>query len=237
MGLRRNSERTRFSDHAYLRVEERLSLEPGELADQLDYGFAINIKEETHKDIVHRLFYSVHDAQCFVAIQNINSRLVVTILPVDYYEQRNPRIPPILMENAKGLVSWSPATNEPHALESIPAKVKPSIVTEERFDVIVFVKKRSDRTKRVINIKPWPSLKYDGDAQRVLLDSEFQSFVLRHVRRLTVPSEQIVELGVRLGRKQPWTKASFNGHAFEPMPTKAAQKSEDPNSKGKTSTQ
>jgi hypothetical protein len=224
MGAARSSQSTQLSEHAYLRVEERLSLEPNELAEQLDYGFAISIKEETHKDIVHRLFYSVDDSQCFVAIQNVTSRLVVTILPVDYYEQRNPRIPPILMEDAKRLVSWSPATGEPQPLENIPAKAATSKVAEQRFEVVVVVNKGSDWTKRIIKLKAWPSLKYDGDAQRLLQDSEFQISVLGRARRVMVPSERVVGLKVRLAKKEPWTTAPFNGQAFELPPAKAKKR-------------
>ena len=58
-----------ISKHAAQRIAERLTMEPGEVADQLDWDLAINIGEEKGTRRIHRLFYSPEDAQCFVAIQ------------------------------------------------------------------------------------------------------------------------------------------------------------------------
>jgi len=214
MGAHGRKQGTQFSDHAYVRVGERLSLEPSELADQLDYGFAINIREEAEKDIAHRLFYSADDLQCFVAIQNINTRVVVTILPVDYYEQRNPRIPPSLMEEAKRLVSWTPATDEPHPLEHLPGSAAGNNVAEVRFHVRVVVSKGSEWTQRIITLKPWPSLRYDCDVQRLIADEEFQAAVVRRSRRVMIPSEKLVKLKVRLGNKAAWSSFPFDSGKF-----------------------
>ena len=77
---------SQFSFHAYERVIERLTMEPDEVAELLDWDLAVRIGEEKGTNRIHRLFYSREDFQCFIAVQDEKSRTIVTILPVDYYE-------------------------------------------------------------------------------------------------------------------------------------------------------
>ena len=77
---------TNFSFHAYKRVLGRMSMSHRELAEHLDADLVINIGQETNNNKVHKLFYSTKDKICFVAIQDVKTGTVVTVLPIDYHE-------------------------------------------------------------------------------------------------------------------------------------------------------
>ncbi|MDO8598477.1 MAG: hypothetical protein Q7S02_00010 [bacterium] len=76
--------RTFFSTHAFERVAERLSLDTEEVAALLTYDLAMLIGREAGTSRIHRLFYSVPDGQCFIAVQDESNGEVVTILPIDF---------------------------------------------------------------------------------------------------------------------------------------------------------
>ena len=74
---------TSYSRHAWSRVLSRLSLTPAEVAALLDYDLAVSVGVRGRK--VHRLFFSPPDRQCFVAVQDQDMGVVVTVLPLDYH--------------------------------------------------------------------------------------------------------------------------------------------------------
>lgn len=75
---------TIFTQHAFDRVTERLSLSQREVAQILDSGETIPLGLERGSNKMHRLFYSSHDNQCFVAVQDDSTGEVITILPPDF---------------------------------------------------------------------------------------------------------------------------------------------------------
>ena len=85
-----------------------------DIALLLDHGLAVKISEEKKTNRVHLLFYSAEDFQCFVAIYDHQTKTVITLLPVDYYELLNHKIAPVFMEEAKLKVStdYDPVTDK-----------------------------------------------------------------------------------------------------------------------------
>lgn len=75
---------TSFTRHAWMRVLERLSLSPAEVAVLLDGGLTVPVGARGRA--VHQLFFSPPDAQCFVAVQDNDNGAVITVLPLDYHE-------------------------------------------------------------------------------------------------------------------------------------------------------
>ena len=75
---------TSFTRHAWMRVLERLSLSPAEVAVLLDGGLSVPVGVRGHA--VHQLFFSPPDTQCFVAVQDSENGAVITVLPLDYHE-------------------------------------------------------------------------------------------------------------------------------------------------------
>jgi hypothetical protein len=104
---------TGFSTHARVRVEERLSMPEEDVALLLDHGLSVKISEEKNTNRVHLLFYSLDDFQCFVAVYDQLTRTVITLLPLDYYEQLNHKIAPAFIDEAKLKVSptYDPVTD------------------------------------------------------------------------------------------------------------------------------
>lgn len=86
--------RTWFSRHAFQRVTERLTLRYGDVAQLLDDGLTLRVGEEEETGREHLLFYSIPDSHCFVAIRDAVTKTLVTVLPIEFYE------------NLRGPVSW-----------------------------------------------------------------------------------------------------------------------------------
>lgn len=60
-----------------------MSLSPVEVAAILDYDLTVLVgRRDGHE---HRLFFSVPDEQCFVAVQDPVQGAIVTVLPLDYH--------------------------------------------------------------------------------------------------------------------------------------------------------
>lgn len=77
--------KSHFSTHAFNRVSGRISLKHNEILRLLDSKTYINIGNESGNNKVHKLFFSIIDDLCFVAIQDDKTGTVVTILPIDYH--------------------------------------------------------------------------------------------------------------------------------------------------------
>lgn len=75
----------RFTGHASSRILDRLSLTRKEIKTLLDADLCILIGRESSTNRVHKLFFSMPDSSCFVAVQDDQNGEVVTILPFDYH--------------------------------------------------------------------------------------------------------------------------------------------------------
>lgn len=74
-----------FSNHAFDRLAQRSALFYHQVADLLDQGLVVNTGCKPGFNRAHLVFYSSIDDCCFVAIQDIVTGTVVTILPLDYH--------------------------------------------------------------------------------------------------------------------------------------------------------
>ena len=71
--------------HAFQRVMERVSLHPSVVCGIIDSGRYVKIGSDSGSSREHKLFYSSKDKQCFVAIHDTRAKIIVTVLPLDYY--------------------------------------------------------------------------------------------------------------------------------------------------------
>jgi hypothetical protein len=159
---------TSFSRHAYQRVDERLTMEPSDLADLLNWDLAVRIGAEEGTNRVHRLFYSHDDHQCFVAVQDELTGTVVTILPVDYYEQLAWRISEDVQEEARVKVSRRAAPSATGATRVPPDEPNSS----GRFRITGTFRDLHNRPK-VASLGTWPSAPYDRSILSLLQDEQF----------------------------------------------------------------
>ncbi len=78
---------TNFSFHAFKRINSRISLSHSDLAEIIDADLVVNTGCETNSNRAHKLFYSERDGMCFVAIQDVKTGTVITVLPLDYHQK------------------------------------------------------------------------------------------------------------------------------------------------------
>jgi len=76
-----------YSDHAFDRVKERLSLTDTDVLKILEKELYVLVGDETGSNRRHCLFYSYPDSCCFVAIQDKKDGTIITVLPVNYHNR------------------------------------------------------------------------------------------------------------------------------------------------------
>ena len=101
------SSRTRFTEHALERAEERLHLTCEEIALLLDEGKYVPLGKDGSSDRLHKLFYSEPDSFWFVAVQDERTAEVITVLPVEYHNRWRIAGDALKSARAKVLGEWS----------------------------------------------------------------------------------------------------------------------------------
>ena len=155
---------TNFSLHAFERVLGRISLTHGELADILNADLAINIGQENNSNRVHKLFYSDADKMCFVAIQDINTGTVVTVLPIDYHENISWVISIASQKQAKKLITKGEFASNTIDIVNTDAAV---------FRISGSVVDDYGRYVRTICLGSWPCLPYEYSIADLVEDRRF----------------------------------------------------------------
>ena len=77
---------TSLTRHALCRLDQRTSIAGDSLRKLLDKGGYIKLGLESAFDRQHCLFYSKPDNECFVAVQDIKTGEVITVLPLNYHK-------------------------------------------------------------------------------------------------------------------------------------------------------
>lgn len=190
---------TTFSRHACERVVERLTMEPDEVVDLLDWGLAVKIGEEKGTRRIHRLFYSHDDHQCFIAIQDEKTRTIVTILPVDYYATLAWKIPKPSFEEAEKLVSCG-TDAKPKTAATLDKDSTIGQAARRSFKITGTLMNLQKRP-RFVNLGSWPAEAYDGLTSQLLQDTRFLQEMQSKLHVKRQPDEYVVGLVIRLGRK------------------------------------
>jgi hypothetical protein len=93
-----------FSKHAFIRAQERITLDAEEVLQIIKLEKYVYIGSEKNNNRDHRLFYSDKDSQCFVIIQDIKTNTIITILPLDYHEHISWAVSLVFQKEAKELI-------------------------------------------------------------------------------------------------------------------------------------
>ena len=80
-------ERTTLSIHARMRLTERTRLSEAELVQLLDEGRSASVAYRRGITHWHRIVYSFHDENYFVAISDVRNGEVITVIPIHFYEE------------------------------------------------------------------------------------------------------------------------------------------------------
>ncbi len=74
--------------HANEKIEERLLMTSETLCEILDEDLVITTGGETGSNRYHKVFYSPLNKMCFVAVQDCKTGHVITVLPIDYHQNK-----------------------------------------------------------------------------------------------------------------------------------------------------
>jgi hypothetical protein len=190
-----------FTRHAWSRVIGRLSLAPAEVAALLDYDLVVDVGIEPGTRRVHRLFYSVPDGMCFVAVQDQECGAVVTVLPIDFHETLAWPVSTAAQETARQLA-------EPRDTD-VPTggTVDPEVVEAPRaapaapfFRITAYVRDDLDNV-RVVKLGSWPSAPYEQQPEQLSRDGMFLQTVQRWLRERNIAPERLDSVYVRVGQR------------------------------------
>jgi len=165
---------TYFSFHAFKRVNNRLSMTHQELKTLLDNDLTINIGKENNSNREHKLFYSVKDEMCFVAIQDTKTGTVITILPIDYHEN----------------ISWSVSIDAQNLAKNLIVK-ETKMVSYKISGIVV---DDYEHYKKTINLGSWRSL-YDLDL--LIKDTNFIDFLISKIKEKTDLLSKVHKIWIR----------------------------------------
>ena len=175
-----------------MRVLERLSLSPAEVAALLDCGLTVPVG--VRGSAVHHLFFSPPDAQCFVAVQDDENGDVITVLPLDYHESCAWPLAPSAQEQAAALTSPLSSRRESTA-EIPPARV---------FRVGCYFTSGQGGL-RSANLGSIPAEPFNHQVSRLLEDDRAIDELQHRVETKSRLGEVLVRVFVRLGRHDPVT--------------------------------
>lgn len=178
-----------FSRHAFKRVAQRTSLSCNDIAAILDRGLVVNTGQRPGFNRVHLVFYSHLDNDYFVAIQDVVTGTVITILPLDYHETLAWGISAADCERAKEILLAAPPLEEPR-VRNVP---KVFVICAQYLD-------EDDRQKTKLLLKV-PSDVYDNDLKKLLDDNTIIQKSEKSASDHGIPIERMFAISFRHGKE------------------------------------
>ncbi len=74
--------------HAHEKIEERLLMSAEVLCGILDDDLVVTTGGEKRSNRYHKVFYSPLNKMCFVAVQDCKTGHIITVLPLDYHQNK-----------------------------------------------------------------------------------------------------------------------------------------------------
>lgn len=125
-----------LTEHARQRISERSVTAEGSIVSMLDEGLFVPIGTEAGSSRSHELLYLAGDGHWFVAIRDVRTLELITLLPVDYHENISWKVSFEAMQLARRIATGEEPAEEDGAGEK-PAAVslKISVICEVEFGV------------------------------------------------------------------------------------------------------
>lgn len=186
-----------FTHHAHHRLAERLSLTTTEVSNLVEHGRAVYVGTEPGSNKQHHLFYSEPDHQWLVAVIDMNSRTVITLLPLDYHELIAWKIPKESVDRAQRLVCGK------RKAKKQPETARASSGSQDHYTVKAFVgKPNGKRTWKPVGT--WTADR--GVAPRSFnREAHFVAFVSRGLAERNVHPDCVEGLLVQHERTEAYT--------------------------------
>jgi hypothetical protein len=178
-----------FSRHAFKRVAQRTLLSCEEIAAILDRGLFVNTGQRPGFNRVHLVFYSHLDNDYFVAIQDVTTGTVITILPLDYHETLAWGISAADCERAKEILLAAPPLEEPRVRDA----PKVFVISVQYLD-------EDDRQKSKLLLKI-PCCLYNNDLKKLLNDNTIIQEVEKSASDNGISTERMFAISVRHGKR------------------------------------
>ena len=179
--------------HALERVHERLHLTAEEIIGILDNGITTSIGyEHGSTRVLHRLFYSPVDEQCFVAVQDQKNGEVVTILPPDF--DNHCRVPLSAIDDL--LIELGVRTLVAPAAVPLLIPDKPQ-VSSIVFTCYVLKIDRKLRNQKFIV----PAEHYPGTKEELEKNSALRALLVGHIAAMLKEHEVFDSIFVQFGKK------------------------------------
>ncbi|WP_108651338.1 hypothetical protein [Dongshaea marina] len=181
-----------FSQHAQLRLDQRSTLTCHECAKLLDCQVFVKVGEEPGFNREHRLFYSVQDGSYYVAIQDIHTGSIVTILPPEYYRNLCWSI-----KDHQFIAAKEAALNPPQRYESYEEVEKTRSAV---FIVTAFFldSERRQKAKQAIKVDATP---YNRDFEALISCPQFRRSLRNSFAGRGIEASTVWSISVRLGKR------------------------------------
>lgn len=183
-----------FSRHAFKRVAQRTLLSCEEIAEILDRGLVVNTGQRPGFNRVHLVFYSHVDNEYFVAIQDVITGTVITILPLDYHENLAWEISEADREHAREILLAARAVEKPSTVDKPKANDMPKV-----FLISGHYLDEDDLRKSKLLLKT-PCDLYDNDLSKLLADSTIIQVIEKSASDKGVPVERMFAISIRHGK-------------------------------------
>lgn len=191
-----------MSRHAFKRVGQRTRMSWQEVADLLDRNVYVDSGHVPGFSRHHMVFYSPMDQMCFVAIQDIRSGTVVTILPLTYQARLTWTISAEACERAKVLYEQDASLAAKRATERDEQKklaIAKKITGERSFIVSMHYVDIDGhfKTRKLMSIR---AAAYDFEVENLLNDKKLPDFLQNRFEQINVQATCIDSLTIRIGK-------------------------------------
>ncbi len=194
-----------MSHHAFKRVGQRTLMTWKEVANLLDRKVCVDSGHLPGFSRHHFVFYSSMDQTCFVAIQDVRSGTVVTVLPLTYQARLTWAIPEETCARAKLLYEEYARVeaDKANVLEERRKAANAAKIASARSFVISmhFVDAEGQyKTQKLMSVR---AAKYDFEIDNLIRDKQLPDLLQNCLEQSSVLAKSISAITIRNGRKVP----------------------------------
>lgn len=188
---------THFSNHALKRINERTCLGANEIADLIDFGFAVDTGREIIFEKTHWLIYSIKDKCYFFIIQDKFTGLVITILPTEYHDNLAWTVEAEKFLQAKCNV-----------IKNNLSEKKLEFTKEFNYEVTQKIKVKiryldlnnEPKTKNLFNLS---ASEYKYNVNNVAIDISFKDNINQHLKRTEIELSKVFAVLLSYKKNEP----------------------------------